>query len=210
MCTETFLRLPEEKRNRFLDAAWEEFTSVPFSDVSINKIIQRAGIPRGSFYQYFLDKSDLFSYLLTEIRLQAVQNFSDMLDAAGGDPFAVQMMAYDHFVSRRNAPPPVLEHCIRLARLNVGMDMERAMSTQPEGETVLEALSPKLNTSVLRQQDQESAKRTFAMATMLMGSAIMDTLRCPERSEENRRELEARLEIIKYGSLRRDCAEKPA
>ena len=26
MCKETFLRLPEEKRNRFLEAAWEEFT----------------------------------------------------------------------------------------------------------------------------------------------------------------------------------------
>ena len=56
MCTETFLRLPEEKRNRFLEAAWEEFTSVPFEEASINKIVRRAKIPRGSFYQYFSDK----------------------------------------------------------------------------------------------------------------------------------------------------------
>lgn len=210
MCTETFLRLPEEKRSRFLDAAWEEFTAVPFSDVSINQIIRRAGIPRGSFYQYFVDKNDLFSDLLTDVRLQAVQKFSDMLDAAGGDPFAVQMMAYDYFIDRRNSPTPMLERCIRLVRLNIGMDMERAMSTQPEGEMVLETLCPKLNCSALRRQDQEFARRTFAMATMLMGSAIMDTLCHPERSEENRRELEARLEIIKYGSLCADCVEKPA
>ena len=63
MCTETFLRLPEEKRNRFLDAAWAEFTTVPFQDVSINKIILRARISRGSFYQYFASKDDLFAYL---------------------------------------------------------------------------------------------------------------------------------------------------
>ena len=37
MCTETFLRLPEEKRRRFLDAAWEEFTSARFVDVSIDR-----------------------------------------------------------------------------------------------------------------------------------------------------------------------------
>ena len=30
MSTETFLRLPEEKRNRVLDAAWEEFTRVRY------------------------------------------------------------------------------------------------------------------------------------------------------------------------------------
>ena len=42
MCKETFLRLPEEKRNRFLEAAWEEFTRVKFADVSINQIVRRA------------------------------------------------------------------------------------------------------------------------------------------------------------------------
>ena len=54
MCTDTFLRLPEEKRTRFLDAAWEEFGRVKFGDVSINQIIRRAGIPRGSCQQQFL------------------------------------------------------------------------------------------------------------------------------------------------------------
>lgn len=209
MCTETFLRLPAEKRNRFLDAAWEEFTVVPYAEVSINKIIRRAGIPRGSFYQYFTDKSDLFSYLLTDVRLRAVQLFEDMLDHARGDLFAVQMMAFDHFVSHRNSPTVMLDRCIHLVRLNAGMDMERAMSGQPEGERALEPLYAKLDSSVLRQQDRDFVQRTFAMATMLMGSAIMDTLRHPERDGENRQELEARLRIIKYGSLRKDCLEKP-
>ena len=68
MCTETFLRLPEEKRRRFLDAAWEEFSGARFTDVSINQIVRRAGIPRGSFYQYFSDKEALFAYLLEEVR----------------------------------------------------------------------------------------------------------------------------------------------
>ena len=58
MCSETFLRLPEEKRGRFLEAAWEEFTRVKFADASINQIVRRAGIPRGSFYQYFSDNED--------------------------------------------------------------------------------------------------------------------------------------------------------
>lgn len=209
MCTETFLRLPEEKRTRFLDAAWEEFTAVPFTDASINKIIRRAGIPRGSFYQYFTDKNDLFSYLLTEARLRAIQLFGDMLDQVGGDLFAVQMAAFDHFVSHRNTPTVMLDRCIHLVRLNAGMDMERAAIGQPEGEKVLEPLYEKLDSSALRQRDRGFVQRTFIMATMLMGSAIMDTLRHPERDAENRRELEARLRIIKYGSLRADCLKNP-
>ena len=50
MCMETFLRLPEEKRTRFLEAAWEEFTRVSFAEASTNQIVRRAGVPRGSFY----------------------------------------------------------------------------------------------------------------------------------------------------------------
>ncbi|MBQ8851194.1 MAG: helix-turn-helix transcriptional regulator, partial [Oscillibacter sp.] len=64
MCSETFLRLPEEKKNRFLSAAWAEFTRVRFADTSINQIVRRAGIARGSFYQYFKDKEDLLRYML--------------------------------------------------------------------------------------------------------------------------------------------------
>ncbi|MBQ2739471.1 MAG: helix-turn-helix transcriptional regulator, partial [Oscillibacter sp.] len=66
MCSETFLRLPEEKRRRILDAAWEEFTRVSFSDASINQIVQRSGISRGSFYQYFRDKEELMAYLMEQ------------------------------------------------------------------------------------------------------------------------------------------------
>ena len=49
MCKETFLRLPEEKRSRIINAAWDEFTTVSFANASINRIIRGAGIPRGSF-----------------------------------------------------------------------------------------------------------------------------------------------------------------
>ena len=66
MCSETFLRLPEEKKKRFLDAAWGEFTRVSFADASINQIVRHAEIARGSFYQYFKDKDDLMAYLISE------------------------------------------------------------------------------------------------------------------------------------------------
>lgn len=38
-----------------------------FSEASINRIVKAAQIPRGSFYQYFDGKEDLFSYVITRI-----------------------------------------------------------------------------------------------------------------------------------------------
>ncbi len=60
----TFFNLPEEKRQAIFDLAVEEFALHEYSDVSISRIVERAGIAKGSFYQYFTDKKDLFLYLV--------------------------------------------------------------------------------------------------------------------------------------------------
>ena len=67
MPTKTFYNLPEEKRIRIFEAAVDEFSEVRFSEASINRIVKAAGISRGSFYQYFEDKDDLFRHVVAKI-----------------------------------------------------------------------------------------------------------------------------------------------
>lgn len=59
MPKETFLKLPEEKKNKIIKAAKKEFSRVPFEQTSIKNIVEDAEIARGSFYQYFGSKEDL-------------------------------------------------------------------------------------------------------------------------------------------------------
>jgi len=60
----TFFNLPEEKRKRILDVAMDEFATYPYSEASLSNIVARAGIAKGSMYQYFDDKKDLYTYIL--------------------------------------------------------------------------------------------------------------------------------------------------
>lgn len=64
MPNETFFNLPEPKRNRILTIAIEEFARNPYDVASISNIVREAGIAKGSFYQYFEDKQDLYRYLI--------------------------------------------------------------------------------------------------------------------------------------------------
>lgn len=64
MPSETFKNLDENKKQRLIKAAIEEFSRVSFSEASINNIINNAKISRGSFYMYFENKDDLFKYIL--------------------------------------------------------------------------------------------------------------------------------------------------
>ena len=59
MPKETFLKLPEEKKNKIIKAAKKEFERVPLEQASIKNIVEDAEISRGSFYQYFESKEDL-------------------------------------------------------------------------------------------------------------------------------------------------------
>lgn len=63
----TFFNLPEAKRERIFQAALEEFAAHPYPQASLNRIVARAGIPKGSLYQYFSGKEDLFRYCLERL-----------------------------------------------------------------------------------------------------------------------------------------------
>ena len=85
MPKQTFYKLPQEKQERILAAAKREFTQVRFSDASINQIVREAGIPRGSFYQYFEDKKDIFLYFLRDYRREILHGFSQVVRKMSGD-----------------------------------------------------------------------------------------------------------------------------
>lgn len=60
----TFFNLPEEKQQRIIDAAIDEFAARPYHQARATAIADQAGIPAGSFYQYFEDKKDLYKHLM--------------------------------------------------------------------------------------------------------------------------------------------------
>jgi AcrR family transcriptional regulator len=61
MPTDTWWNLPEEKRARITHAAMVEFGNRGFSAGSLNVIAREAGIAKGSLFQYFGGKLDMFA-----------------------------------------------------------------------------------------------------------------------------------------------------
>lgn len=64
MPKETFFNLPDEKRERIIETAIDEFAEYSYEGASITRIVDNANIAKGSFYQYFEDKKDLFKHIL--------------------------------------------------------------------------------------------------------------------------------------------------
>lgn len=82
MPKQTFFNLPPEKQETILKAAIEEFSQQGFDLSSIQRIITSSGIPRGSFYQYFEDKTDLFGEVMFEISKRKMKFLQPVMDSA--------------------------------------------------------------------------------------------------------------------------------
>ena len=91
MPKQTFLNLPDEKRNIIVDAAINEFAEYGLENASTNRIVTNSGISKGSFYQYFEDKQDVFMYLLTVLEREKMEYFQ------GKHPPSTNMDTFQYF-----------------------------------------------------------------------------------------------------------------
>lgn len=80
MPKDTFFNLSEEKKQKIYAAAVKEFSTQRFSEASINQIVKTAEIPRGSFYQYFEGKEDVYLYMFDQMTKEkrGVYNYNEI------------------------------------------------------------------------------------------------------------------------------------
>jgi AcrR family transcriptional regulator len=76
MPTVTWARLSGDKRAAVIAAAEAEFAAHGFSGGSLNVIARRAGVAKGSLFQYFADKRDLYAHV-TDLGSQRVRSYME-------------------------------------------------------------------------------------------------------------------------------------
>lgn len=86
MPKDTFNNLPDEKRDLIMQIALVEFSNNSYTAASISRIVRKANIAKGSFYQYFEDKKTFYRYLVriaTEEKLNVIQKLPAPDPASG-------------------------------------------------------------------------------------------------------------------------------
>jgi AcrR family transcriptional regulator len=77
--TETFNNLSKDKKERIITAAINEFAAQDFEHSKLSNIIKESKIPRGSMYQYFEDKMDLYKHVFDLIAESKLKYMEDLL-----------------------------------------------------------------------------------------------------------------------------------
>lgn len=199
MATETFLRLPQEKRERFLQAAWNEFTSCPYESVSINRIIQAAQVSRGSFYQYFSGKHDLFIYLLKTLIDSISQLFLAQMTVHQDNIFEAILGMYDFIVWHAASPRPDLPQArvFQLFRLNPDLE-----GTQFTEQLDLDRIGQQTRDLLERQGCHVADGEVHAVLHLILSigfTNLVAAIRCPKKQDQFRQQMLTQLEILRRG-----------
>lgn len=75
----TFFNLAEEKRNLITDTLIKHFSQKPYHEVDISAVAKECGVAKGSMYQYFENKKDMYFYAI-EVSYQRFLKLLERLD----------------------------------------------------------------------------------------------------------------------------------
>jgi AcrR family transcriptional regulator len=97
MARNRFSNLDPAKQESILQAAGDEFAKKGYEAASINRIILRSGMSKGSVYYYFEDKADLFATVMERGTKRLLAEIGwPALEVLGADEFWDALMELTH------------------------------------------------------------------------------------------------------------------
>ena len=173
MPKQTFLNLPHEKRETILNAAVDEFAEYGLENASTNRIVKHSGIAKGSFYQYFEDKQDVFMYLLGVLEREKMDFFK------GLHPPSTNMDTFEYFRwmvktgMEFNSAYPRMTQAVSRVLLGEGLYYGKNFASYREKTT--QALSMMIQQAIERGEVDPSVDVELAVMVMNTWSNAIST-----------------------------------
>lgn len=207
MIKKTFYNLPDEKRQRIIDAILSEFSRSSSDKININRIIKAANISRGSFYQYFDDKVDLVEVLTKTFFDFSLEGANAAITESNGDIFFTYEKLFEIITNFANDEKQkiVLRNLIRNIKVNddlVSDYMLYRFKGFVKGFAELIDVSKSFNRSNLKYQSDYDVECLSQILTQVLKNAIFNVFVIGKPCENVKKDYCRKLEIIKLGAVK--------
>ena len=202
MIKSTFYNLPDDKRRRVTKAIVSEFAEAADEKISINRIIKRAAISRGSFYQYFDDKVDLIEVLMKRSVEFLIESLNKAVNDSNGDIFYIYEQIFDIIVafSENETNRIVLRRLTRNLRANNDLVSEYLLN-RFNGLSEFIGCFKTYSRSGLRYPGDRDFELLTQILNGMLKNAVFNFLVIEQPLEAVRSEYTRKLEILKTGAV---------
>lgn len=199
----TFFNLSEQKIRTLIEAAEKEFARVPLFEASIANIIKMAGIPRGSFYQYFEGKEDLYFYLLDEKIKKSKEHFITLLKKHNGDIIDAMKEMYYHFlvILPDEEEPNFLKNAMVYTTHRVENSFTNMLDATHDSDHFREIM-PLINKEILNINEDAELIHIFKIVTAIAFDNFVEKTLARLTDDEAMDIFTIRIDLIKNGVYR--------
>lgn len=201
MIKSTFYNLSEVKRKRVTEAIMDEFASSENDKISINRIIEKARISRGSFYQYFDDKIDLVEVAINTLIAPVLEDLPEVIEKSEGDIFTVYKNIFDKFVriSVDERSARVFRNLIYMSKCS-GSLAAVYLESRYKGFEPVHEIPGKVDGGRYRFQSEEDMLRLQQILNAVTKMSIKELYVYDVAPEKVRESFSRKLEIIRLGA----------
>lgn len=193
----TFFNLNNTKRENIEKAIEEEFGRTTFEKASISSIIEKAKIPRGSFYQYFEDKEDAIKYIVQKYMEKEKEKIRKLLIEANGNIFEATIKIFEYMIEsvkekdQFNLYRNIMEE---LKKNNINIFQEEKKQGNIE-ETI--------DIEILNIESEEDIKYMLKIISVIARTISIEVISGKITKQEGRDNLIKELEILKRGMIKK-------
>lgn len=102
MPKETFFKISEDKRLKLENVGIRLFSQFDFESVEVKQIVESADIPRGSFYAYFHNLEDYYSYIISSLQENRIKEIEQIADSFPENFFEFIISMYKNDLIKSN------------------------------------------------------------------------------------------------------------
>ena len=172
-----FNKLKTDKQDKIINAALNEFSKKNYEDASTNKIIEEAEISKGSLYNYFNSKKELYIYLVN-YSAEVIEKIYEVIDLSQTDLFVRLEEVGIAKLKIQQRYPQVFDFLFRMTKEEsdavAKFNQERVNTIQKQG---LERVYEKIDYSKFKDEiDVEKAIDILTWTLFGYGNRAIETL----------------------------------
>jgi len=201
MQKETFFNLSDEKKQKILQSAVDEFTENEMYKSRVSNIIKNAGIPRGSFYQYFEDLEDLYFYVIEgefDKMFKIGETYADTSDDLF--EFSVNSFEYDYDAYTNDKRHQFMMNVMK----SISMNEAYVQVHNKKRKDYILGILRKFDLSKVKLTNEEELIKMYQMIQDVKRNVIRKSLIDNLSKEEAKKEIYFYIDILKHGLLKEE------
>lgn len=196
MPTESFYKLEKSKRQKIIDAMKKEFSRVPFHEASVNRIVEEAGISKGSFWVYFQSKEEAIEYLIESHLAKERKKSKEIFLKNQGDLFKSYIEFFDYLAKCKinRTEKDLMANIFK----NLITNQEKCLHKEP-GDNLIQEIKNIVNTEHLNLVDDDDLIGLMKILNYAMRVNLLDAITKKVPLEQARSRFIRQVEILEKG-----------